>query len=822
MKKRKILLGFLLAGAAFSFAACTNNKDANKNDDKSSDTSGDSGDHGGQGGQTEKVTVTFNANNGSANTTAQVDKGGKVTKPSTNPEKAADAQYTYTFEGWYKDAALTQAFNFDTETVSAALTLYAKYTATPIVAPARTFAALFIDSASVKTTLEDGEKINLAGLVVQGLDDQTFDTVTLTANEYTVTIKDASENVIDINTALTQGTYTATISSGDTVADDKITFTVTASQYKFAVPLSCDDYNNYRGENKITTGEFAFASNTKVYESKAFDITMGTGVKIQVTDSNNNPVTKEYEGKAYDSRFQVNTGDKKMEFVAKADGTLTLLFQTSAGRHLQISDNQAASFDSADVTADNKDSINVHTISVKKGNTYKINSSTGGTNIYAIIFNGSVDASTVVNTDDLFLKPSSTEFTTTDNKFNTANPNGLTIIAQNNYGQERTIAVADCTIVVKNSSDQIVTGEITEAGAYTVSVTYDGKTESYTISVVDPTAAITALDINSTDATKTFYEGKNGTFNADNIVVTATKGAATITLSSSEYTVELLKGSDVVQAFSTSGTYTVRITSTENTTVSSTYSVTYNTIDSTTITAAEAMDVAIGTTQFVHNASAEGTYTDSTKINLTSSIVCKLYSDSACNTELTDQTAAFAAAGTVYAKLTCGNATPVVITLTVKNISTFTWSADSISAAGKKDKDPFAAGALDSFFTLCGSSATVRVNSAGTKVTSIELGKKFTSYIEFTVTGAATITIKAASTGGESTTTGFGVYSTHDTYDPDKGTAPTIVAGNTAQSASGTGGTDLTFTVSEAGTYYIGYTETARNGRILSVTVSLS
>ena len=93
MKKRKILLGFLLAGAAFSFAACTNNKDANKNDDKSSDTSGDSGDQGGQGGQTEKVTVTFNANNGSANTTAQVDKGGMVSKPSTNPEKAADAQH---------------------------------------------------------------------------------------------------------------------------------------------------------------------------------------------------------------------------------------------------------------------------------------------------------------------------------------------------------------------------------------------------------------------------------------------------------------------------------------------------------------------------------------------------------------------------------------------------------------------------------------------------------------------------------------------------------------------------------------------------------
>lgn len=819
MKKRKILLGFLLAGAAFSFAACTNNKDANKNDDKSSDTSGDSGDQGGQGGQTEKVTVTFNANNGSTNTTAQVDKGGKVTKPS-NPEKAADAQYTYAFEGWYKDTALTQAFNFDTETVSAALTLYAKYTATPIQTQVN-YLALFVDASGVTKVLEDGDHISFEGLVVTALDENA-NTVTVPSTAYTITVKDSTDNTFDIANAVVGGTtYVATISAGDVTADDTITFTVKASQYKFAVPLSCDDYNNSRGENKVTTGEFAFASDTKVYESKAFDITMGTGVKIQVTDSNNNPVSKTYDGKTYDSRFQINTGAKKMVFTAKASGSLTLLFQTDATRKIVASDG-TKDFTSEAPTAENKNEIHEFTFDVEKGKSYDINSSTNGSNIYAMIFNGSVDADSVVATDDLFLKPSSTEFTTTDNKFNTANPNGLTIIAQNNYGQERTIAAADCTIVVKNSSDQTVTGEITEAGEYTVSVTYDGKTESYTISVVDPTAVITALDINSTDATKTFYEGKNGTFNADDIVVTATKGVATITLSSSEYTVELLKGSDVVTEFTTSGTYTVRITSTENTTVSSTYTVTYNTIDSTTITAAEAMDVAIGTTQFVHNASAEGTYTDSTKINLTSSIVCKLYSDSACQTELTDQTAAFAAAGTVYAKLTCGNATPVVITLTVKNISTFTWSAESISADGKKDKDPFAAGALDSFFTLCGSSATVRVNSAGTKVTSIELGKKFTSYIEFTVTGAATITIKAASTGGESTTTGFGVYSTHDTYDPDKGTAPTIVAGNTAQSASGTGGTDLTFTVSEAGTYYIGYTETARNGRILSVTVSLS
>ena len=803
MKKRKILLGFLLAGAAFSFAACTNNKDANKNDDKSSDTSGDSGDQGGQGGQTEKVTVTFNANNGSANTTAQVDKGGKVTKPS-NPEKAADAQNTYAFEGWYKDSALTQAFNFDTETVSAALTLYAKYTATPI-APARTFAALFIDSSSVKTTLEDGEKINLAGLVVQGLDATTFDTVTLAANEYTVTIKDASENVVDINTALTEGTYTATISSGDTVADDKITFTVTASQYKFTLPLICDDYN--ASLETPVTASYTFANSETVYESKACKVTMGTGVIIQVTDSNGNAVTKEYDGKAYNSRFQVNTGDKKMEFVAKADGTLTFLFQTSAGRHLQISDNASASFDSADVTADTKDSINVHTISVKKGNTYKINSSTGGTNIYAVYFNVSVDASTVVNTDDLYLEGAATEFNNTNNKFNCAAPNGLKVVAENNLGQKRDVALSECTIVVKDHNEKEVTGEITSAGTYTVSVTYDGKTSSYEISVIDLSTPISAIEIDTTEAKTKYYQGED--FSTEGIVVTATRGDATQTLKSNEYTVALSYGSSPVTKFETAGNYTVTITSTENPEVSSTYTVVYNTLISIEFkNVADEMTIATGTTKFVHNASVVGTYSDQTIVYLSNEVTYKLYSDQGLTTEVTD-TAAFAQDGTVYAVLSCKGTTKT-ITITVSFVQTFTWTSTQIAVENKNDKDALAAGPLDSFFTLNGSAATVRINSDKTKVTSIELGKSFKSYISFTVDGPAKVTLQVASTGGSSITSGFGVYANND------GTG--IVSGNPGQ-ATGTGATTLTYDISDAGTYYVGYTETERAGRIISITV---
>ena len=69
-------------------------------------------------------TVTFNANgHGTAPAAATVDDGAKVTKPS-------DLSATgYTFGGWYKEAACTNAWNFNSDTVTADVTLYAKWTA---------------------------------------------------------------------------------------------------------------------------------------------------------------------------------------------------------------------------------------------------------------------------------------------------------------------------------------------------------------------------------------------------------------------------------------------------------------------------------------------------------------------------------------------------------------------------------------------------------------------------------------------------------------------------------------------------------------------
>ena len=66
-------------------------------------------------------TVTFDSQGGSAVNPATATYGGKVVKPG-NPTKSG-----YTFGGWYKESACTNAWNFDTDTVTGDMTLYAKW-----------------------------------------------------------------------------------------------------------------------------------------------------------------------------------------------------------------------------------------------------------------------------------------------------------------------------------------------------------------------------------------------------------------------------------------------------------------------------------------------------------------------------------------------------------------------------------------------------------------------------------------------------------------------------------------------------------------------
>lgn len=78
-------------------------------------------------------TVTFNLNgaDGTAPDAQTVASGAKITAPT------APTRDGYTFGGWYKEAECTTAWNFDTDTVEANTTLYAKWTenTTPVTPP---------------------------------------------------------------------------------------------------------------------------------------------------------------------------------------------------------------------------------------------------------------------------------------------------------------------------------------------------------------------------------------------------------------------------------------------------------------------------------------------------------------------------------------------------------------------------------------------------------------------------------------------------------------------------------------------------------------
>jgi uncharacterized repeat protein (TIGR02543 family) len=71
---------------------------------------------------TPTYTVTFNSQGGTAVSSQTVDHGGKATEP-TAPTKTG-----YTFGGWYKELECTNAWDFNTDTVIADVTLYAQWT----------------------------------------------------------------------------------------------------------------------------------------------------------------------------------------------------------------------------------------------------------------------------------------------------------------------------------------------------------------------------------------------------------------------------------------------------------------------------------------------------------------------------------------------------------------------------------------------------------------------------------------------------------------------------------------------------------------------
>ena len=80
-----------------------------------------------------QYTVTWETNGGNdptgSNYTTTADYGTAIVRPD-DPTKEADAQYTYTFGGWYTDRALTQPLDDNVTVPAENLTVYAKWNTT--------------------------------------------------------------------------------------------------------------------------------------------------------------------------------------------------------------------------------------------------------------------------------------------------------------------------------------------------------------------------------------------------------------------------------------------------------------------------------------------------------------------------------------------------------------------------------------------------------------------------------------------------------------------------------------------------------------------
>ena len=137
----------------------------------------------------KKHTVTFNANgHGTAPSAQTIVAGGLVTQP------AAPTASGWTFGGWYKEAGCTNAWNFSSDKVTAATTLYAKWTQDPGVS-----------LTASKTTINIGETITLTATG---------------ANASNITKYEFYEGSTKINTATTSNT-SATYSYKPTTVGNK-------------------------------------------------------------------------------------------------------------------------------------------------------------------------------------------------------------------------------------------------------------------------------------------------------------------------------------------------------------------------------------------------------------------------------------------------------------------------------------------------------------------------------------------------------------------------------------------------------------------------
>lgn len=221
--------------------------------------------------------ITYDSNGGSSVTNGTADYGGLITAP-TAPSKTG-----YTFAGWYKDSALTTAWNFASDVITSATTLYAKWTPIPYTVTFNSNGGSSVSPATVNY----GEKVTRPT-------DPTYDLYTFGGWYKNVGLTVAwnfdTDCVYESVTIYAKWTPFATISNENKDETNKDFTALIKSPvdgyYKYAVvdkdgevPTTYSDTTKQditAGDNNITISNLPYGEKT---------------IYIQVTDKSNNPIS---------------------------------------------------------------------------------------------------------------------------------------------------------------------------------------------------------------------------------------------------------------------------------------------------------------------------------------------------------------------------------------------------------------------------------------------------------------------------------------------------------------------------------------------------
>lgn len=463
MRKKRILLGIALTAA--SLFAITTVTSCNNASDSPSETEGD------------KFTVKFDTQGGSKIEDVKVDKNTAVAKP------ADPTRNGYEFQGWYKEKACTNAWDF-TKPITEDKTLYAKWEQKDMITGIELTGAF-------RTRYKKGETFDPTGLVVTELHTKDDDVV-LTSDKYTITVADESGNSVATNAPFaTAGYYTATVKATASNKTSDFDFKVTNK----AETLVDFEYNpdTYGSSIHKTDANDSFTADDQIASLSSGRITLtatGAKTKYQQVDSNNNSVAATYNNVTYGSRIQVNTGaDGAVKLYVASDAQVTLYAKGDIGRGIKITntdttlserDPQACNFVEED---GNKEVMRVFEYYLNAG-TYNINStSNGGVNIYNFIislYEPTFDPTAPIT--DLEFSGQRTKFYEMENLHGITLDqivDGIVIKSTRDEVSGNAVNKADCTFALYKGETQVT--EFSDAGSYSVKVTVEGYSKSYPI-----------------------------------------------------------------------------------------------------------------------------------------------------------------------------------------------------------------------------------------------------------------------------------------------------------------------------------------------------